>query len=93
MLKTFLRELEEPLLTFDLYDEIIQFLCKFIRMTFFINMVMMLILNFFVIAWPKDERPKRVKVLILEKLPMENLKLLGYIAKFLWKVSFYISVL
>ncbi|XP_026474936.1 rho GTPase-activating protein 1-like [Ctenocephalides felis] len=63
MLKTFLRELEEPLLTFDLYDEIIQFLC-----------------------WPKDERPKRVKVLILEKLPMENLKLLGFIAKFLWKV-------
>lgn len=29
MLKTFLRELEEPLLTFDLYDEIIQFLCKY----------------------------------------------------------------
>lgn len=28
LLKTFLRELEEPLMTFDLYDEITQFQCK-----------------------------------------------------------------
>ena len=28
IIKTFLRELEEPLMTFDLYDEIIQFQSK-----------------------------------------------------------------
>ena len=28
ILKTFLRELEEPLMTFDLYEEITQFQCK-----------------------------------------------------------------
>lgn len=28
LLKTFLRELEEPLMTFDLFDEITQFQCK-----------------------------------------------------------------
>ncbi|CAH1396877.1 unnamed protein product [Nezara viridula] len=63
LLKTFLRELEEPLMTFDLYDEITQFP----------NI-------------SKDERPRHVKILILEKLPEDNYKILKYIIQFLAKV-------
>ncbi|CAB0042977.1 unnamed protein product [Trichogramma brassicae] len=63
LLKTFLRELEEPLMTYELYDEITQFQ-----------------------TLPKDERPKRVKILILEKLPEDNYHLLKYIVQFLSRV-------
>lgn len=63
LLKTFLRELEEPLLTFELYDEIMQFQ-----------------------SIPKDERPRHVKILILEKLPEDNYQLLKYLVCFLSKV-------
>ncbi|CAH0382781.1 unnamed protein product [Bemisia tabaci] len=63
LLKTFLRELEEPLMTFDLYDEITQFQS----------------LN-------KDERPRHVKILILEKLPEDNYQVLKYLVQFLAKV-------
>ncbi|XP_049812123.1 rho GTPase-activating protein 1-like isoform X1 [Schistocerca nitens] len=63
ILKTFLRELEEPLMTFDLYDEITQFQC---------------------IA--KEERPRYVKILILEKLPEDNYQILKYLVQFLSKV-------
>ncbi|KAL5244891.1 hypothetical protein ACI65C_012301 [Semiaphis heraclei] len=63
LLKTFLRELEEPLMTFDLFDEITQFQ-----------------------TLPKDERPRQVKILILEKLPLDNYHLLKYLIQFLSKV-------
>ncbi|XP_043463176.1 rho GTPase-activating protein 1 [Leptopilina heterotoma] len=63
LLKTFLRELDEPLMTYDLYDEITQFQ-----------------------TLAKDERPRRVKILILEKLPLDNYQLLKYIVQFLSKV-------
>ncbi|XP_014218893.1 rho GTPase-activating protein 1 isoform X2 [Copidosoma floridanum] len=63
LLKTFLRELEEPLMTYDLYDEITQFQ-----------------------TLSKDERPRRVKILILEKLPEDNYHLLKYIVHFLSRV-------
>ncbi|RZF35175.1 hypothetical protein LSTR_LSTR012380 [Laodelphax striatellus] len=63
LLKTFLRELEEPLLTFELYDEITQFQ-----------------------SIAKDERPRQVKILILEKLPEDNYQVLKYIVLFLSKV-------
>ncbi|XP_058793052.1 rho GTPase-activating protein 1 isoform X2 [Phymastichus coffea] len=63
LLKTFLRELEEPLMTYDLYDEITQFQ-----------------------TLSKDERPRRVKILILEKLPEDNYQLLKYIVQFLSRV-------
>nr|CAD7593046.1 unnamed protein product [Timema genevievae] len=63
LLKTFLRELEEPIMTFDLYDEITQFQ-----------------------SLPKDERPRHVKILILEKLPEDNYRVLKYIVQFLSKV-------
>uniref|UniRef100_A0A146M8A5 Rho GTPase-activating protein 1 n=2 Tax=Lygus hesperus TaxID=30085 RepID=A0A146M8A5_LYGHE len=63
LLKTFLRELEEPLMTFELYDEITQFP-----------------------SISKDERPRHVKILILEKLPMDNYQVLKYIVQFLSKV-------
>ncbi|XP_011495256.1 PREDICTED: rho GTPase-activating protein 1 isoform X2 [Ceratosolen solmsi marchali] len=63
LLKTFLRELEEPLMTYDLYDEITQFQ-----------------------TLSKDERPRRVKILILEKLPEDNYHLLKYIVQFLSRV-------
>lgn len=63
LLKTFLRELEEPLMTFDLYDEITQFQ-----------------------SISKEERPRQVKILILEKLPEDNYQVLKYIVQFLSKV-------
>ncbi|XP_077302594.1 rho GTPase-activating protein 1-like [Arctopsyche grandis] len=63
MLKTFLRDLEEPIMTFELYEEITQFQ-----------------------TWPKEDKPRKVKILILEKLPIDNYKLLKYIMQFLWKV-------
>ncbi|XP_026759801.1 rho GTPase-activating protein 1-like [Galleria mellonella] len=64
LLKTFLRDLEEPLMTFDLYDEILKFQ-----------------------TWSNREKPRQVKILILERLPLDNYKLLKYIIQFLWKVQ------
>ncbi|XP_053623978.1 rho GTPase-activating protein 1-like [Plodia interpunctella] len=64
LLKTFLRDLEEPLMTFDLYDEILQFQ-----------------------SWSNRDKPRKVKILILERLPAENYRLLKYIFQFLWKVQ------
>ncbi|XP_034941471.1 rho GTPase-activating protein 1 [Chelonus insularis] len=63
LLKTFLRELEEPLMTYELYDEITQFQ-----------------------TLSKDERPRKVKILVLEKLPEDNYQLLKYIVQFLSRV-------
>lgn len=39
------------------------------------------------LALPKDERPRHVKILILEKLPLDNYHLLKYLIQFLSKVS------
>lgn len=64
LLKTFLRDLEEPLLTFDLYEEILKFQ-----------------------TWAHRDKPRQVKILILERLPIDNYKLLKYIIQFLWKVQ------
>ncbi|XP_074115538.1 rho GTPase activating protein at 68F isoform X3 [Cotesia typhae] len=63
LLKTFLRELDEPLMTYELYDEISQFQ-----------------------TLSKDERPRKVKILVLEKLPEDNYQLLKYIVQFLSRV-------
>ncbi|XP_011299309.1 rho GTPase-activating protein 1 [Fopius arisanus] len=63
LLKTFLRELDEPLMTYELYDEITQFQ-----------------------SLSKDERPRKVKILVLEKLPEDNYQLLKYIVQFLSRV-------
>ncbi|KAG7313210.1 hypothetical protein JYU34_000309 [Plutella xylostella] len=64
LLKTFLRDLEEPVLTFSLYDEILQFQ-----------------------SWSNKEKPRQVKILILERLPLDNYKLLKYVIQFLWQVQ------
>ncbi|XP_049884728.1 rho GTPase-activating protein 1-like [Pectinophora gossypiella] len=64
LLKTFLRDLEEPLMTFDLYEEILKFQ-----------------------TWSHRDKPRQVKILILERLPLDNYKLLKYIIQFLWKVQ------
>ncbi|CAG9800484.1 unnamed protein product [Chironomus riparius] len=63
ILKTFLRDLHEPLLTYELYDEIIQFL-----------------------DWPKEERSRNVKLILREKLPVENYELFKYIIEFLVQI-------
>lgn len=63
LLKRFFRELEEPLLTYELYDDIMQFQ-----------------------SIPKEERPRHVKILILERLPVDNYQLLKYLVCFLSKV-------
>lgn len=64
LLKTFLRDLEEPLMTFELYEEILKFQ-----------------------TWSHRDKPRKVKILILEGLPLDNYKLLKYVFKFLWKVQ------
>ncbi|CAH0703195.1 unnamed protein product [Spodoptera exigua] len=64
LLKTFFRDLEEPLLTFDLYDEIMDFQ-----------------------NWSPRDKPRKVKILILERLPLDNYMLLKYVFQFLWKVQ------
>lgn len=63
LLKAFLRDLSEPLLTYELYDEIVKFL-----------------------EWSKDERSRNVKLMLREKLPVENYELFKYIVEFLVKV-------
>lgn len=64
LLKAFLRDLSEPLLTYELYDEITKFL-----------------------EWSKDERSRNVKLILREKLPIENYELFKYIVEFLTKVG------
>ncbi|CAG9761830.1 unnamed protein product [Ceutorhynchus assimilis] len=63
LLKKFLRDLREPLLTFELYDEIMQFQ-----------------------SWSKDEQLRNVSILVMEKLPEDNYKVLKYIIGFLSRV-------
>ncbi|XP_066148160.1 rho GTPase-activating protein 8-like isoform X1 [Euwallacea fornicatus] len=63
LLKKFLRELKEPLLTYALYDEIMQFQ-----------------------SWSKDEQLRNVSILVMEKLPEDNYKILKYIISFLSRV-------
>lgn len=63
LLKTFLRELDEPLLTFDLFDEISAFQ-----------------------TLDKEARSRAVKIMVLEKLPEDNYRILKYIVQFLSKV-------
>lgn len=64
LLKSFFRELTEPLLTFELHDEIVRFL-----------------------EWPKEERPRNVKLMLREKLPEENYAVFKYLIEFLVKVT------
>lgn len=64
LLKAFLRDLSEPLLTYELYDEIVKFL-----------------------EWTKEERSRNVKLMLREKLPVENYELFKYIVEFLVKVG------
>ncbi|KAL1516974.1 hypothetical protein ABEB36_000799 [Hypothenemus hampei] len=63
LLKKFLRELKEPLLTYELYDEIVQFQ-----------------------SWSKEEQLRNVSILVMEKLPEDNYKILKYITSFLSRV-------
>lgn len=49
LLKTFLKDLEEPLLTFDLYEEILQFLSKLIE-----NYNLQILINMMSIYVPSD---------------------------------------
>lgn len=62
LLKTFFRELKEPLLTFDLYDEVVKS------------------------GWNNEEYKRAASILVMEKLPENNYKLLKYIINFLTRV-------
>lgn len=64
LLKAFLRDLHEPLLTYELYDEVTKFL-----------------------EWTKEERSRNVKLMLREKLPVENYELFKYVVEFLVKVT------
>lgn len=39
--------------------------------------------------WSARDKPRKVKILILERLPLDNYKLLKYVFQFLWKVCAY----
>ena len=41
---------------------------------------------FFTVVLSKDERPRKVKILILEKLPEDNYQVLKYVVQFLSRV-------
>lgn len=47
---------------------------------------------FYISALPKDERPRQVKILILEKLPLDNYHLLKYLIQFLSKVRVLFAI-
>lgn len=86
MLKTFLRELKEPLMTFDLFDDIINFqrntwepMHKLPRLQTNVPLS--------IVGLNKEERALMVKSLILERLPEDNYILLKYLAQFLAKVN------
>lgn len=82
VLKTFLRDLHEPLLTYELYDEITQFLGAINLM---LTVMTINIINS--LDWPKEERSRNVKLILREKLPVENYELFKYIIEFLVQVS------
>lgn len=84
LLKTFLRDLSEPLLTYELYDEIIQFMGKKI---YYSDHEIKNVNEIFFLDWPKEERPRNVKMILREKLPIENYELFKYVVEFLVQVS------
>ncbi|XP_022910001.1 rho GTPase-activating protein 1 [Onthophagus taurus] len=63
LLKKFLRELKEPILTQELYDEVIQFQYS-----------------------SKEEQLRQASILVMEKLPEDNYKLLKFVVSFLSRV-------
>lgn len=84
LLKTFLRDLEEPLLTYELYDEITSFLGRSNGMVYWsVHDRKILFLS----EHPKEERSRNVKQMLREKLPIENYELFKYLIEFLVKVS------
>jgi Rho GTPase-activating protein 1 len=70
ILKTFLRELEEPLLTFELYDDVIDFQQ----------------ISGGPSGHHKIERLAIAKSMILQRLPEDNYKLLKFVVEFLVKI-------
>lgn len=102
LLKTFLRELNEPLLTFELYDEIVRFLGNFL-FSFCVNRsaaegrvvahhatncgANIQPISASLSEWPKEERSRNVKQMLREKLPIENYELFKYLVEFLVKVE------
>lgn len=85
LLKSFLRDLEEPLLTYDLYDEIVNFLGnRLVLQDLYFFFVTISVFSF--VELPKDERPRNVKQMLREKLPIENYELFKYLIEFLAKV-------
>lgn len=102
LLKTFLRDLKEPLLTYDLYDEIVKFLGMWkkngtIRVDLHVHeemnvltgfrLLLLLLFSVTLLEWPKEERSRNVKQMLREKLPIENYELFKYLIEFLVKVE------
>ena len=52
-----------------------------------------LIFFFSVTDWSARDKPRKVKILILERLPLDNYKLLKYVFQFLWKVCAYSPIM
>lgn len=82
LLKTFLRELKEPLLTFDLYDKIVKFQSMHQHSKIEPQSLWLLPLS----GWSKEDVMKQVPKLLLEEIPKDNYDLLKYLIRFLSKV-------
>lgn len=81
-LKTYLRSLPEPLLTFTVYDEIVDLMSNFLLFSS---------INFTYFTIEKDEREDeqlkvRIKEILFENVSKEGLLVLTYLSKFLKQV-------
>lgn len=96
LIKAFLREMPEPLLTFEIFDEIIEFQSMFLLLKKLylrnrhVNQCWFFYYypctTFFFTELSKDERGPFVKQIVLEKLPEDNYCVLKYLVQFLAKV-------
>lgn len=90
LIKAFLRELEEPLLTFALFEKILGFQRMHNHYLYVIQIFNRPDLNGFnLFVFPelsKEDRPNYAKQLILEHLPEDNYAVLKYVVQFLGKV-------
>lgn len=57
---------------------------------FFEKIIKLINLSF--LDWPKEERSRNVKLILREKLPVENYELFKYIVEFLVQVKFLLLI-
>ena len=84
LLKTFLRELSHPLMTYQLFDSILHFAGKLhpqrSRWTRYFN-------NILIVDIPRESRLNYCQDLVIKKLPDQNYVVLKYLMEFLCLVT------